>query len=255
MNGGHTHTIYRHGHSRVHRLPAHVKLLTALLITFTVVATPREQAWAFGVYAGLLGVVVVEAGLRMAHILGHLVVEVPFVLFAVLLPFWSTGPHVDVLGMRLSQEGLWDAWNILAKATLGIGTSIILASTTSAHALLQGVQRLRAPNLLVQIMTFMVRYVDVTGGELDRMRIARAARGFEPRRPGQWRVLAQAVGALFIRSYGRGERVHLAMLSRGYTGLMPAATATATGPRTWAYALSIPAAACAIAVTAWSRTW
>jgi cobalt/nickel transport system permease protein len=31
-------------------------------------------------------------------------------------------------------------------------------------------------------------------------------------------VLASTAGALFIRSYERGERVHLAMLSRGYDG-------------------------------------
>ena len=34
-------------------------------------------------------------------------------------------------------------------------------------------------------------------------------------------MLARSAGALFIRSYERGERVHLAMLSRGYTGRMP----------------------------------
>ena len=34
-------------------------------------------------------------------------------------------------------------------------------------------------------------------------------------------LLARSAGALFIRSYERGERVHLAMLSRGYTGRMP----------------------------------
>jgi len=34
-------------------------------------------------------------------------------------------------------------------------------------------------------------------------------------------VVARSAGALFIRSYERGERVHLAMLSRGYTGVLP----------------------------------
>jgi len=36
-----------------------------------------------------------------------------------------------------------------------------------------------------------------------------------------WKVLATAAGALFIRSYERGERVHLSMLSRGYEGVLP----------------------------------
>ena len=68
----------------------------------------------------------------------------------------------------------------------------------------------------------MLRYVDVVGGEMRRMRIARESRGFQGRDVRHLQVVAQSAGALFIRSYERGERVHLAMLSRGYTGTMPA---------------------------------
>ena len=39
--------------------------------------------------------------------------------------------------------------------------------------------------------------------------------------PRHWPALAKALGALFVRSYERGERVHLAMLARGYTGRLP----------------------------------
>jgi cobalt/nickel transport system permease protein len=70
----------------------------------------------------------------------------------------------------------------------------------------------------VQIMGFMVRYLDVVGDELARMRVALASRGFTPRDPRHWPVIARSAGALFIRSYERGERVHLAMVSRGYDG-------------------------------------
>ena len=47
------------------------------------------------------------------------------------------------------------------------------------------------------------------------------SRGMEPRSPRNWPTLARSLGSLFIRSYERGERVHLAMLSRGYTGELP----------------------------------
>jgi cobalt/nickel transport system permease protein len=53
------------------------------------------------------------------------------------------------------------------------------------------------------------------------MRIASASRGFSARDPRHWPVLAKGVGALFIRSFERGERVHLAMVSRGYSGRLP----------------------------------
>jgi cobalt/nickel transport system permease protein len=50
------------------------------------------------------------------------------------------------------------------------------------------------------------------------MRIARESRGFTGGGVRTWPVMARTAGALFIRSYERGERVHLAMLSRGYQG-------------------------------------
>jgi cobalt/nickel transport system permease protein len=37
------------------------------------------------------------------------------------------------------------------------------------------------------------------------------------------------VGTLFLRSFHRGERVYLAMLSRGYHGTMPETTASRFG--------------------------
>ena len=72
------------------------------------------------------------------------------------------------------------------------------------------------------ITSFMVRYGDVITDDLRRMRIARESRGYDPRWFWQARAVATSAGALFIRSYERGERVYVAMLSRGYDGAMPA---------------------------------
>jgi cobalt/nickel transport system permease protein len=94
---GHVHRLYRHGHTPVHRLPAHVKLLALVGFVFVVVATPREAFWAFGVYAALLGAVAVIAAVPARFILRRMVVEIPFVVFALLLPFLAVGPQVEVL--------------------------------------------------------------------------------------------------------------------------------------------------------------
>jgi cobalt/nickel transport system permease protein len=150
-----------------------------------------------------------------------MLIEVPFVLFAVLLPFVATGPRTEVLGVGVSRPGLVAGLALLIKATLGVLASLTLAATTEPQALLAGLDRLRLPRQLVQIMAFMVRYLDVVTAEMRRMKIARESRGFSARDPRHWPVLARSAAALFIRSYERGERVHLAMLSRGYTGKMP----------------------------------
>ena len=59
------------------------------------------------------------------------------------------------------------------------------------------------------------------GAEVGRMRMARLSRGDSPRTLHQAGAIATSVGTLFLRSYERGERIHHAMLARGYTGRLP----------------------------------
>jgi cobalt/nickel transport system permease protein len=221
MGGAHGHQLHFHAHSRIHRAPAHLKVVALVALMLAVVATPLGW-WPLLVgYAGLLAVVIAMSHVPPAYLAKRMVVEVPFVLFAVLLPFVATGPQVDVAGVSVSESGLHAGAKLLITATLGVVASLTLAATTEPQELLQGLARLRMPVLLVQIMGFMIRYLEVVTDELRRMRIARESRGFDARNPRHWPVLARSFGALFIRSYERGERVHLAMLSRGYTGRMP----------------------------------
>lgn len=253
MAAGHTHKLYVHGHSPVHNLPAHCKLLALLAFVLIVVATPRTAYWAFGGYALLLAAVAAIARIRPTFILRRLVVETPVLVFAILLPFIATGPRIELLGfVEVSEHGLLGAWNVLAKATLGVVASILLGATTDQRDLLAGLERLRMPRLLVQIASFMVRYVEVITDQLRRMRIARVSRGFEARSVRAWPVLAKSAGALFIRSYERGERVHLAMLSRGYAGQLPATGSRAAATaQAWTAAAALPVLAAIVGAAAW----
>jgi cobalt/nickel transport system permease protein len=103
---------------------------------------------------------------------------------------------------------------------------------------------------MVAIAGFMVRYLEVVGSELSRMRTAMAARGYAPRWIGEIWALGAAGGALFIRSYERGERVHQAMLARGFSGEMPPLRADPASSKEWLTGVSIPVAAWFIAITA-----
>jgi cobalt/nickel transport system permease protein len=251
VGAGHAHALYRHGHSPVHALPPHCKIAAVLCFVLVVVSTPREAMWAFAGFALLLVAVAAAARVPAGHLLKRLLIEVPFVAFAVLMPFVAQGPHVRWLGLSLSVSGLWGAWNILAKGTLGVAASVLLASTTELRELLLGLQRLRLPSLIVQIASFMIRYGDVITDEMRRMRLARVSRGFEARGVRHWGVLAKSAGALFIRSYERGERVHLAMVSRGYTGTMPVLDDASATRAQWARSAALPAAALAVCLAGW----
>ena len=252
MGAGHAHKLYVHGHSPVHALPPHTKLAATLAFVVVVVSTPREAMWAFALYAVLLAVVARQARVPAGVLLRRLLIEIPFVAFAVLMPFVAEGERVDVFGLSLSVDGLWGAWNVLAKGTLGVAASVLLASTTGLRELLLGLQRLKLPPLLVQIASFMIRYGDVITDEMRRMRIARESRGFEASGVRHWGVLAKSAGALFIRSYERGERVHLAMVSRGYAGSMPVIDEVTASRAQWSYALALPFAALAVCLLGWT---
>ena len=258
MGTGHSHGsstsvsdgLHVHGNTPLHRLPAEVKLVGLLAFVLTVVATPREQAWAFGLYAlALLGLIALTR-LPLGLVLRRMVIEVPFLVFAVLLPFVALGERVDVLGLSLSADGLLGGFNILAKGTLGVLAAILLSATTTPRDLIVGLQRLRLPALFVTILSFMVRYLDVVVDDMRRMALARAARGFQARHLGHVPVVAKAAGALFIRSYERGERVHLAMVSRGFTGDMPQLSAPRPTLSQWGVVGLAWLGVAAVAVTA-----
>jgi cobalt/nickel transport system permease protein len=249
MSGAHRH-LFIHEPGPLHGLSPQSKLAATILFVFAVVATPREAFWAFGIHAGLVVAAACIGRVPILSVVRRLVIEVPFLLFAVLLPVFGRGPTVEVLGVDLSEAGLWAAWNIVVKGTLGVAASIVLASTTSIPQVLDGLERLRVPRVMVAITAFMIRYADVIGDEVRRMTIARESRAGRGGRIGQVRTLATTAGALFVRSYERGERVYLAMESRGYVGTMPVRNSAASR-RAWVVCLTWPAAAAIVAALAW----
>ena len=202
-------------------MPAHLKIVAGLLFIIVGVATSISNWQAFIGYFLVIGTVLAIAKLPVKKILSRATVEIPFVLFAFLMPFFGTGEKFELLGLSLYREGLLAGAAIIAKGTLGLLVAITLSGSTKAREIIGGLEILRLPALMVQIATFMLRYVNVVSDEMERMKVARQSRGFEAKGIADWKILTQAAGALFIRSYERGERVHLAMLSRGYVGVMP----------------------------------
>ncbi|GAA1621614.1 cobalt ECF transporter T component CbiQ [Actinoplanes couchii] len=240
--------LHLDGESPVHRLSPEVKIASVLLFTIVVVLTPRAEFAAFGGYAVLIAIVAVLARVPAFWLLKRATIELPFVLLAVALPIFGQGERVDWLGLSLSVDGLHGAWNIFAKGTLGVLASLLLAATTPMRDLITGLDRLRCPAVITQIMMFMLRYIDVLADDARRMRIARVSRGYDPRFLWQAKAFAVGVGSLFLRSYERGERVYLAMLSRGYSGRMPVGSSRTAPVREWVLSALLPAAALGIAV-------
>lgn len=250
MGTGHGPSLYLPGRSALHRLPPQVKIVAAAVAVLAVVATPAEVFWAFAAHVLVLATVWRIGGIPVRWVAGRAVIEAPFVVLALLLPFGGGEPRVSLLGLSLSVAGLYAGWNIVVKGTLGVLVSLTLAATTPLPDLVLGLQRLRVPSVVITVLTLMLRYLDVIVGEAGRMRLARLSRGADERVLHQVGAVARSVGSLFIRSYERGERVYLAMLSRGWNGSLPTAGHGATGGE-WLGSLVAPAVMVAVTSLAW----
>lgn len=214
--------------SAIHRADARVKLLGALAYIFVITAT-REGDWtALGLLALPVVIVVLASRLPLRLVLGRALIALPFLLVAAPLLFTRPGETVaalPVLGWTISDEGAVAVATILGRSWLSVIVAVVLMATTEAPVLLRALRALRLPRLLVASIEFAYRYLFVVTDEASRMLQARANRSaaIEGRRAGgsvRWRarVAGNLVGTLFVRSIERSERVHAAMLARGYDG-------------------------------------
>jgi cobalt/nickel transport system permease protein len=238
--------LYIHRHSPIHDLPPHLKIVSLLTFLIVCVATPIQNYWAFIGFGILIFSLLRIAKLPVLTIAKRATIEIPFLIFAFLMPFFSSGERFELLGIEMSRPGAIAAASIITKGTLGVLTAILLSGSTPAREILRGFELLKMPSLLVQIMTFMLRYMNVITDEMERMKVARLSRGFEERGIRDWKFIAGTAGALFVRSYERGERVHTSMIARGYEGELPKTEQPTVSRTMKTLAFTIPTLALAI---------
>ncbi len=204
---------HREGSGPLQRLDARVKLIAALALIVAVIATPMA-AWRWYGAAGLfLAFAIGLSGIpprELARRWLGLFVLVAF-LVAMIAP---AHPERGRFGLAAV------AASILIKNGLALMTMIVLAGTTPFPRLLAGLRRFGVPPVLVATLQFMERYRHVLVDEVDRMATARRARTFSRRGRLSWSLLGGLIGMLFLRTFERAERVHDAMIARGWDGII-----------------------------------
>ncbi|HWE40348.1 MAG TPA: cobalt ECF transporter T component CbiQ [Isosphaeraceae bacterium] len=195
----------------VARLDARAKLVATLGFVVAVVATPAGSWRPLAAEGLVLAFAIGLAGVEPLGLFRRWLAFLPlFGFLAATLAFSRThAGGVEMLGVALS---------ILARNTLALLALLTLAGVTPFRDLLGALRRLGAPAVLVATLHFMYRYLFIFGEELGRMARARRSRTF--RRSGRldWGLLSGLIGVLLLRALERGERVHDAMLARGWDG-------------------------------------
>lgn len=208
-------SLERHslGDGPLHRLDPRVKLIATVLFVVAVVATP-VGAWRWLAAEGLalsfaVGLSGVPPRTLLARWLGFLALVGSLAVVVAL-----SHPEREARGLAAV------VLSVLARNSLAFLMVMVLAHVTPFPRLLNGLRRLGTPPALVATLHFMYRYLHVLADELERMIRARRARTFRRRGRLDWGLLGGLVGVLFLRAFERGERVHAAMLARGWDGTL-----------------------------------
>jgi cobalt/nickel transport system permease protein len=220
----HHHHIDRFAHldSPIHRLDARAKFLAAVAYMVTVISFDRYAVavlvpLAIGPAAMLLlGGVPVWFALRRAAVLS------PFIAtLALFSPLYDRSLHAVAFGPWAFQiTGGWlTAADVTGKFILGVLALTALVCTTPFALLLEALRRLGAPQMLVVQLGFLYRYIFVLIDEAMRTRRARDFRGAAVSPVGRrLAAVGGVIGSLFVRTLDRSDRIHTAMVARGYEG-------------------------------------
>lgn len=230
----HIHFIdpYQDGSSFLHQVDARVKLVLVLaFILITALVPPGSWMIFFLLWVITLSLEI-QSGVGLGYFIKRSALVLPFILAAFPLMFTVAGDIIFRFtfvswNIEASTAGLVRFTSIVLKSWISVQIGILLIATTPFPDILTAMRALRIPRLLVMILGLMWRYLFVLTDEAMRLLRARAARSGSTGNPDhptggtiRWRARTAGgmAGNLFLRSLERSERIHIAMLSRGYDG-------------------------------------
>jgi len=203
----------------IHRLDPRVKIVVVFLFSVAVAVSNRFVVLMLALGLGLC--IVLAARLPIKQLVRRLVpVNMFIILLWFFLPFTFEGEPLFSVGPLVgTHEGVLYAARISIKSNAIMVMLIALVASTSILTLGHAMHELRVPKKIVHLFFFTYRYIHVIHREYLRLVSAMKVRGF---RPGTnmhtYKTFAYLVGMLLVRSSDRAERVHNAMLCRGFSG-------------------------------------
>jgi len=201
----------------IHRLDPRVKILTTLLFIVTVLSFDKYQVarlLPFCLYPVALWAL---GNLPFGPLVGKILLAAPFAFFIGIF-----NPLLDrEILVQLGPLGLSGGWvsfaSILLRFVLTVSAALILLACTGFHAVCMALGNMGLPRIFVLQLLFLYRYLFVLVEEAGRMTAARALRSFGARGTGL-RVHGYLLGQWLLRTLDRAQRIHLAMLCRGFDG-------------------------------------
>jgi cobalt/nickel transport system permease protein len=197
------------GKSALHRRHAAAKLLATLVLLISIATLRQHAMMACALYFLMLLAAVLLGRLPVWPMLRSAMAVLPFALCFAVAGALAGDP----------ENAIW----LVIRGYLSALAALLLIATTPMPSLIAGLEWLRAPRFLLEVMQFLYRYLIVLVEEAGAMRQAGAVRAGSLGSL-QFRQAAAAAGVLFARAYARAGAIHQAMLARGFEGRLPVFT-------------------------------
>ena len=204
-------------------LDARVKLIIAVAVIFGVVFMVHWQTTLVVLAASIALVFYSRMSLK-TYLKRLLYPSYIIVLVAVVQPFTygsTVSAIVPGLGLPVFQEGITFGILVFSRALAAISVLNLLVFVTPMETLMDSLRWFRVPDVILDTMMLMYRYIAIVSEESSRMRKAQESRlGYSksvsiPRKLANFGTLA---GMLLTRSFDQAIKVGNAMIARGYTG-------------------------------------
>lgn len=217
LRGLHTIDALASRSTALSRLDPRANILATLAFIVAVVSFDRYTVLALLPFA-LFPVVLAAVGdVPLRLIANKLLLASPFALMiAIFNPLIDRAPMANLFGLDVA--GGWMSFaSILLRFMLTVSAALILVATTGFHQICSGLSQLGVPRAFTTQLLFLLRYTTVLAAEAARMNTAKELRSCGIRRT-SLAVYGSLLGQLLLRALDRAQRIHLAMISRGFDG-------------------------------------
>lgn len=205
------------GDTAIHRLDPRAKVLVTLAFVMTVVSFEKYELSAIFPFFIFPAVIIALADLPAGYIARKVAMLCPFAAIVALFnPLFDRGTMVAFGPLNIS--GGWISFaSVLIKSALTISAAFILICVTGFPAICRAMEKLGMPRAFAVQLLFLYRYIFVLTEEGSRVSRARELRSNGKSGMGM-KSFAPLLSHLLLRTWLRAERVHMAMLARGFEG-------------------------------------
>ncbi|MCM8781790.1 MAG: cobalt ECF transporter T component CbiQ [Candidatus Omnitrophica bacterium] len=188
----------------LHKIDARLKVILLVGFLLLIVLSPLKYILLFLLY--ILGVIalIYLSKVPVKFIFKRVIEIIPFIVVIAFSVLFREKGYILFLSCAL-------------KAILAMLLVLVILSTTKFTQLLGALRQLKTPKLVINLLSFMYRYLFLLEDQFLTTQSAYESRNINNRNDFiKVKVLSNILGTLFIRTYERAEKVYLAMCARGY---------------------------------------